>query len=116
MRTSIVIVAALLSGLLTGQTLAADGQKGQATYELWCADCHAATGGRFGMPPAGYNVLQRRYQDAKPGELSKRTDLDAAYIKTVVRNGLNIMPRTRKTEISDAQLDDLAAYLTRNNP
>jgi hypothetical protein len=35
-------------------------------------------------------------------------------IKSVVRHGLFGMPITRKTEVSDAELDDIAAYLTRN--
>jgi len=32
-----------------------------------------------------------------------------------VRNGITVMPTFRKTEISDAELDAIAAYLTRNN-
>jgi mono/diheme cytochrome c family protein len=36
-------------------------------------------------------------------------------VKTFVRNGVSIMPFFRKTEISDADLDAIAAYLTRNN-
>ncbi len=36
-------------------------------------------------------------------------------IKMYVRNGLSIMPIFRKTEISDADLDAIAEYLTRNN-
>jgi mono/diheme cytochrome c family protein len=35
-------------------------------------------------------------------------------IKSVVRHGLYGMPITRKTEVSDAELDDVVAYLTRN--
>jgi hypothetical protein len=35
-------------------------------------------------------------------------------IKTVVRGGLYGMPITRKTEVSDAELEDVVAYLTRN--
>jgi hypothetical protein len=31
-----------------------------------------------------------------------------------VRHGVSVMPFLRKTEISDADLDALAAYLTRN--
>ena len=50
-----------------------------------------------------------------PALLDKRTDLTQALIKTYVRNGISIMPIFRKTEISDADLDAIAAYLTRNN-
>jgi (+)-pinoresinol hydroxylase len=94
---------------------AADTENGKHVYDLWCADCHAPTGERYGLP-AGFNVLQKRYGGSLPADLSQRTDLSAATIKARVRNGLNVMPRTRKTEISDAELDDLVAYLRRNNP
>ena len=36
-----------------------------------------------------------------------------AMVKGFVRNGAYVMPRFRKTEISDPELDALAAYLTR---
>ena len=35
-------------------------------------------------------------------------------IKTFVRKGVSIMPIFRKTEITDTELDVLAAYLARN--
>jgi len=47
--------------------------------------------------------------------LEERTDLTAPVIKTFVRHGVLFMPTFRKTEISDADLDAIAAYLTRNN-
>lgn len=102
---------AILAGTVAIPGLGADLVRGQAVYQLWCADCHAASGGRY-LPPAGYTVLQKRYQGNKPAAISWRTDLTATYIKLMVRNGLNVMPRTRKTEVSDADLDNLAAYLT----
>jgi hypothetical protein len=36
-------------------------------------------------------------------------------IKQFVRHGVLFMPMFRKTEISDAELDAICAYLTRNN-
>ena len=50
-----------------------------------------------------------------PALLEKRTDLTPQLIKTYVRNGISVMPIFRKTEISDADLDAICAYLTRNN-
>jgi hypothetical protein len=35
--------------------------------------------------------------------------------KAFVRKGVSVMPFFRKTEIGDADLDALAAYLARNN-
>jgi hypothetical protein len=58
-----------------------------------------------------------------PEALEERTNLTVALIKKVVRAGMatpkkpdqlgTIMPPIRKTEVSDQELDDLAAYLTR---
>jgi mono/diheme cytochrome c family protein len=58
-------------------------------------------------------ALQAKYAGAKPALLEDRTDLPAAFTKTFVRKGVSIMPFFRKTEISDADLDALAAYLAR---
>jgi|SRR5580658_598437 hypothetical protein len=49
-----------------------------------------------------------------PAVLEERTDLTSVQIKTVVRRGLYGMPITRKTEVSDAELEDVVVYLTRN--
>jgi mono/diheme cytochrome c family protein len=83
-------------------------QKGQKVYEYWCATCH----GPGNLP--GTVALQTKYKGAKPALLSERTDLLPAVTKTFVRHGVSIMPFFRKTEISDADLDALAAYLARN--
>jgi hypothetical protein len=44
--------------------------------------------------------------------LEDRTDLTPPFIAQAVRNGAFIMPFFRKTEISDAELEALAAYLS----
>ncbi len=43
--------------------------------------------------------------------LEERTDLVPQITKNFVRTGVSVMPFFRKTEISDAELDALAAYL-----
>jgi mono/diheme cytochrome c family protein len=90
-------------------------ERGKTVFAIWCAGCHEPLPGRSYAPPAGTYVLNQRYHGTKPAALEQRTDLTAAYIKTMVRSGRNVMPPTRKTEVSDADLDALAAYLTRNN-
>ena len=62
----------------------------------------------------GTSALAAKYQGKRPAVLEQRTDLTAAQIKNVVRHGLFGMPITRKTEVSDAELEDVVAYLTRN--
>lgn len=72
----------------------------------------AGIAGPYGFPPAGTNRLQQRYQGAIPAALEERTDLKPDLIRTVVRTGLPIMPPLRKTEVTDADLDAVIAYLT----
>jgi (+)-pinoresinol hydroxylase len=63
----------------------------------------------------GTIALEAKYKGAKPALLSERTDLIPAVTKTFVRKGVSIMPFFRKTEISDVDLEALAAYIARNN-
>jgi len=56
-----------------------------------------------------------QYQGTLPALLEERTDMSPELIRTLVRNGITIMPFFRKTEVSDTDLDALVAYLTRNN-
>ena len=48
-----------------------------------------------------------------PAALEARDNLNPAIVRHFVRNGVLVMPPFRKTEISDAELDALGAYLTR---
>lgn len=43
--------------------------------------------------------------------LERRTDLDAHYIRTVVRQGIQSMPRFSRAELPDEDLDRIAQYL-----
>lgn len=83
-------------------------QQGKKVFDYWCATCHGP-----GLP--GTVALETKYKGSKPGLLADRTDLMPAVTKTFVRKGVSVMPFFRKTEISDADLDALAAYLARNN-
>ncbi|HTR47240.1 MAG TPA: cytochrome c [Verrucomicrobiae bacterium] len=95
----------------TVATVSGQGQpKGYVEYQKFCSACHGEGVGR-----PGTLALQAKYKGAQPALLEKRTDLNAAVVKAFVRNGDTIMPFFRKTEISDADLDAIAAYLTRNN-
>jgi mono/diheme cytochrome c family protein len=109
-RLFAVAFLALLA--LAGQAFGADEatlQKGEKVFDYWCATCH----GPGNLP--GTIALQAKYKGAKPALLSERTDLIPPVTKTFVRKGVSIMPFFRKTEISDADLDALAAYIARNN-
>ncbi len=45
--------------------------------------------------------------------LNERSDLDADYIRQVVRNGMGGMPPQTRVDLTPAELDSVAAYLTR---
>ena len=81
---------------------------GQLTYDKWCAPCHAP-----GPDHPGTQALDALYRGSKPGALIERTDLTPPIVKQFVRKGVSVMPFFRKTEISDAELDALAAFLSR---
>lgn len=100
-----------VSSSWTRETVSGEGQpRGYVEYQKFCSMCH---GEGIGRP--GTMALQAKYKGAVPALLEKRTDLTSEFVKSTVRNGVSIMPFFRKTEISDADLDAIAAYLTRNN-
>ncbi len=84
-------------------------KSGYLVFQKWCAPCHAP-----GPLHPGTQALAVKYKGTDtPAELENRTDLTPDVVKTFVRGGVSIMPPFRKTEITDSELDDLAAYLSR---
>jgi mono/diheme cytochrome c family protein len=84
---------------------------GRAVYTKWCAPCHDP-----GVIHPGTNALTVKYQGVKPGVLLEWKDLPPEMVSYVVRHGISVMPQFRKTEISDADLEALAKFLSRNTP
>jgi mono/diheme cytochrome c family protein len=84
-------------------------EEGKQVYQIWCWNCHGEGPGK-----PGTQALAAKYKGSKPAILDQRTDLMPPVTKAFVRKGVSIMPFFRKTEISDAQLDALAAYLARS--
>jgi mono/diheme cytochrome c family protein len=92
-------------------------ERGRVSYEYWCAPCHGPGIGNNGAQHLpGTDALRVKYRGALPALLTERTDMAPDLVKTYVRQGITVMPFFRKTEIDDAELEALAAYLTRNNP
>lgn len=85
---------------------------GRVIFEHQCASCHGAGPGDDGaaMLPGTTN-LARRYQGDLPAALELRDDLDGDALRLFVRNGIGAMPSFRKSELSDAEIDEIAAYL-----
>lgn len=98
--------AALWARPLPSSSPPADAERaaGKKIYARWCADCHAVGG-------PGSGALQRKYKGEVPAVLEQRGDLAPEYVAAVVRHGMSFMPTFRKTEISDAELAQVGAYL-----
>jgi mono/diheme cytochrome c family protein len=109
LRTAWTLIALVTSAWAVAAT-AAEPPRGKVVFDRWCAGCHFGKN-RMGGLPAGTYALEQRYKGAVPADLLSRTDMKPEFIKGIVRGGVNVMPRTRKTEISDADLDLLIAYI-----
>ncbi|MEO0062848.1 MAG: Cytochrome c6 [Pseudomonadota bacterium] len=85
---------------------------GRVVFEHSCAPCHGAGHGTDGAPTLpGTAALQRRYGGDPAALLEMRADIEAGFIRLFVRNGSGAMPAFRKSELTDAQIDQIAAYL-----
>jgi (+)-pinoresinol hydroxylase len=112
-----IITGALVSALLATQVQAADAaliEQGKAAFDYHCAACHGTqvVSGQQHLP--GTQALTVKYQGKEPGALEERTDLSPQLVKTFVRTGVSVMPFFRKTMVTDAELEAIAAYLSRN--
>ena len=85
--------------------LSAQEQQGKQLYGRTCIYCH-------GPGLWATNRIAKRL-DKDHALLENRTDLSPDGIRAIVRSGVGSMPPLRKTELSDADVDAIAAYLTR---
>jgi mono/diheme cytochrome c family protein len=84
------------------------GSGGEQVFHRYCWECHGD-----GPDRPGTLALQAKYKGEVPARLDQRTDLNVQFVVSTVRHGISVMPSMRKTEISDAELHAIAAYLTR---
>ena len=99
-----LIALALATATIAAPALAAE-PDGKALFIRECGICHAKGG-------TGTFMLGRRLGEAS-AVLEERRNLTVPYVKRVVRYGLNSMPRFTRAELPNADLDAVAAYLTR---
>ncbi len=118
MKVTIVVAGlAILTTAALGQN-APSADTGKVVFDKWCTPCHGAVAPAGGLGDGalpGTSALRVKYNGELPAVLEERTDLAPEFIETVVRGGLFGMPITRKTEVSDSELEDIIAYLTRSN-
>lgn len=96
------LILGLLSVLVSS---AAYAQDGEAIYKANCSHCHDP-----GMDNPGTQQLTKT-RGEENGVLLDRENLVDAYVKTIVRNGLNGMPTFKPTQITEGELDALAEFL-----
>jgi mono/diheme cytochrome c family protein len=107
---SMVLAAALSTSAQAADTASrAPASSGRAVYEHWCAPCHAPGPGH-----PGTQSLQLKYSGKLPAVLLERTDLSPQAVGVFVRQGVLLMAPFRKTEITDADLAALTAYVAGN--
>jgi mono/diheme cytochrome c family protein len=102
-------IVAVLGALATSSSVAAYAalvERGRAVYAQWCVSCHGP-----GQHTPGTMALYFKYQGKLPPLLEHRGDLGADALRVFVRNGISVMPPFRRTEVSDPDIDALAAYL-----
>jgi mono/diheme cytochrome c family protein len=107
-RARILLVGGIVTLALADTTHAADLARGQALYEHYCAACHAAGEGHPGTMRLSVRA------DAAHAVLIERRDLRPAYVAGIVRNGLQMMPPFRPSELSDEDLSHLAAFVAQH--
>jgi mono/diheme cytochrome c family protein len=95
---------ALLMMALLSPAFGAQPDRGREVYQKWCTPCHGTGLGKPGTSSA-------TARGAKTPVLEQRQDLTQQMIESAVRKGVSIMPKFRKTEITDADLAAIVAYL-----
>lgn len=98
-------LAALTAALIPAAGAAEAPNAARELFDMHCGICHQPHG-------AGTIALAHRL-GPEHSLLADRQDLDAAYIKQVVRNGIGSMPPQTRVDLTDAELAAVAAYLTR---
>ncbi len=102
------IVAAGFALAAEPQLLSARQEEGLQAFCAHCGYCHLERG-------TGTMMLERRL-GKDSALLEQRTNLEAGYVRAVVRGGLKSMPALTRVEVTDVELDAITAYLTRANP
>jgi mono/diheme cytochrome c family protein len=102
MKRILFLIVCLLFGMVAS---AIHAQEGEGVYQRHCSWCHDP-----GMNNPGTQQLTKTRGEAN-GILIDRDNLVDIYVKTIVRQGLNAMPAFKPTQITESELDALAAFL-----
>ena len=108
-RVRVVLWGGLVACDVVGRAWAVEPGQGQTVYETRCAPCHGPDGAGDGPAAAAITPKPRNFRD--PAFWNGRT---AQQLRLVVRDGRpGTMMAPFAGALSDAQIDDVVAYLQR---
>jgi mono/diheme cytochrome c family protein len=107
MIAGLLLLAATAAAPAQSPTRPGPQEHAAAVFRQVCTSCHG---------PAGWatRTLARR-MPADQALLTNRRDLTPDYLRAVVRGGIGSMPRFTPTDLSDAEITALAAWLASPN-
>lgn len=85
--------------------MAREQHNGKQIFEHWCTACH------MDSPFAAGTIQLKQTRGADRAVIEQRKDLTEPYLRSLVRQGFAGMPKFRRTEISNTELDALIEYL-----
>ncbi len=104
----LALAAIVLSALLSRAMPAAGAEMtGKEVFDHYCSYCHASADGPGTMQ-------LRRTRGADKALLTERSDLTPEYIMFIVRHGLKSMPAFVPSDLTDAKLKAVAAFLAKS--
>lgn len=77
---------------------------------------HAQSAGQWGSPGKIYDKVCAYCHETTVAPRLLGRDLSPDYVRLVVSSGLRAMPAFRPTDLSDAELDALAAFVQKEPP
>jgi mono/diheme cytochrome c family protein len=92
-------------------------ERGDAVFQKTCAPCHGEGRGDDSAPATelpGTLALRLKYQGEIPALLELRPDLSAEVLRAFLRSGVGSMPPFRPTNITDDDIEAIAAYLAQS--
>ncbi|MEN9705629.1 MAG: Cytochrome c6 [Pseudomonadota bacterium] len=105
-------VATVVAPAAFAQSSPPSAERGRSLFQQKCQPCHGTEPSDMGhaMLP-GTDALRIKYRGALPAAIEQRKDLTPEAIKVYVRRGTWSMPPFRKTELSDGDIADIAAWI-----
>ena len=106
--TRFTAAAVFIISTTVGAAAHADSSAGKQVFNEWCSACH------MDSPFAPGTIQLRQLRGPANAIIEQRSDLSEALVRLLVRQGVAGMPKFRRTEISETELEQLIVYLVKN--